>query len=53
MGLTMDTMYAALGGIKIIPDQENIANGKRILYILNYCLQIPEHYRNFLQAHRI
>lgn len=52
VGISADTIYAALGGIKIVPDQKtmSIANDFPFLKIrLSY--QVPGEYRSFLQSH--
>ena len=52
VGLTFDSVYAALGNIKIIPGEKNV-----ILYNNSLAIKItpemPENYRTFLQTHSV
>lgn len=50
VGVTLDTMYAGLGGIKIIPDKKTFMPDYNFLNI-KIITQIPGQYRRFLQAH--
>jgi len=50
VGFSVDSMYSALGGIKIIPDKNIIVPDYNFINI-KIVAQIPEQYRNFLQAH--
>ena len=47
----MDTMYAALGGIKIIHEETAIAASDNLVNI-KFSTQIPEQYRRFLQLNQ-
>lgn len=47
VGLTMDTMYAALGGIKIIHEETAIVASNNLINI-KFSTQVPEQYRRFL-----
>ncbi|HET9745118.1 MAG TPA: hypothetical protein VFP97_05340, partial [Chitinophagaceae bacterium] len=52
VGIRPDTNYAALGGIKIIPEQETIRVTNAFPFVktrLSY--QVPEEYRSFLLRH--
>ena len=52
MGIFADTIYAALGGIKIIPEQKEIriaADSSFVKIRLSYV--VPEEYKSFLQKH--
>ncbi len=50
VGFSFDSMYAALGNIKIIPDKKIVMPDYNV-FITKITIQIPEQYRNFLQAH--
>ena len=50
VGLTLDSMYAGLGGINIVPDEKTFRPDYNFLKI-KITIQIPEQYRSFLQAH--
>ena len=50
VGVTMDSMYAALGRIKIIPAKMTIMSDRNFLTI-KFTTQIPQQYRGFLQVH--
>ena len=50
VGLTLDSMYAGLGGIKIIPDKRSLIPDYNFLKI-KITTQIPGQYRSFLQTH--
>ena len=47
VGFSFDSMYAALGNIKIIPDKKNITLYNNSL-TTNITPEMPENYRNFL-----
>jgi len=51
VGLTMDSMFAALGGIKIIHEETAIAESNNLIHI-KFSTQIPEQYRRFLQVNQ-
>ena len=53
VGLTMDSMYAGLGGIEIIPDRNSIM-AEEIdpdFIVLTVSAQIPQHYLSFIKSH--
>ena len=50
VGLTLDSVYAGLGGIRIIPDEKVVVADYNFLKI-KFTTQIPEQYRSFLLAH--
>src|SRR4029078_8716492 len=53
IGLTLDTLYAGLGQIKIIPDRNNVLpdNLTSIYFILNVSSQVPGEYLRFIKNH--
>ena len=50
-GLTMDPMYAALAGIKIIHEETAISESSNSIHI-KFSALIPEQYRRFLQVNQ-
>ena len=51
VGLTMDSLYGALGGIKVIHEETAIVVNNNLLNI-KFSTQIPEQYRRFLSANQ-
>jgi hypothetical protein len=51
VGLSLDTMYAALGGIKIVPKQTKIILGKTKYYGFHCYRSFSFEYENFLKTH--
>jgi hypothetical protein len=51
VALTMDPMYAALGGIRIIHEETAIVESTNLIHI-KFSTQIPEQYRKFLQVNQ-
>jgi hypothetical protein len=53
VGITLDTMYAALGGIKIIPDRYSIMPDEIDpgFFGLSFAARIPPEYLRFIKAH--
>src|SRR6187549_2001797 len=51
VGFTYDSMYAALGGIKMMIKQKSIDLDSAYVTI-NITPQVPEDYQNFLRSHR-
>jgi hypothetical protein len=50
VGYSLDTMYAALGNIKIIPGKESVMLYNNSL-TMKITLEMPENYRSFLQTY--
>ncbi|HEU5168110.1 MAG TPA: glycosyltransferase family 39 protein [Chitinophagaceae bacterium] len=51
VGFSLDSTYAALGGIKLIVEQKRIGKADSVLFIFKITPQVPVEYRNFLQSH--
>lgn len=52
MGLTLDSMYAALGRIKIIPEEKNMMVDSNALVLrIRFSCQMPGQYKSFLKSH--
>lgn len=51
VGLTSDSLYAALGGIELLPVEKKIKPGETKAYAIKCQIKIPDHYLNFLRAY--
>lgn len=50
VGLTMDSSYAALGTINIIPDETSIVSDDASFLTIHFRAEVPEQYKNFILA---
>ena len=53
VGFRFDSMYAALGTIKIIPEKKSLSELDYNLITIKFTSQIPVQYQNFLQTNSI
>lgn len=51
VGLSSDSMYAALGGIKIIPELKRLGESGLNFFLIEMTAELPEPYRDFLLLH--
>jgi hypothetical protein len=51
IAFSFDSVYAALGGIKLMVEQKSIGKANSVPIILKITPQLPREYLNFLQSH--